>query len=103
MSPMTPLPITHFTATSALGCGLLWHGAPLKTSKAGQWVVAALLLLVGFTLLQLVSLPAAVVRVVAPENADIWSRALRPFQEAAPSFHASSRRASSLSASAPSA
>lgn len=35
MSPMTPLPITHFTATSALGCGLDAHVRALRSGRSG--------------------------------------------------------------------
>jgi len=42
------------------------------------------LLLAGFTLLQALPMPSAFVRVLAPTNADIWSRALIPFGEAGP-------------------
>jgi tetratricopeptide (TPR) repeat protein len=42
--------------------------------------------LIAFTLLQCVPLPVSVLHVIAPENADVWSRALSPLKEAGPAW-----------------
>ena len=72
---------------SAVHCALLWWESGNSISRSSRVVLAAFLLLTGFTMLQLVPLPAAVVRLVAPENAEIWSRALSPLKEAGPAWH----------------
>lgn len=43
-------------------------------------------ILMAVTLLQVIPLPASLVQLVAPANADIWDRALSPFHEAPPAW-----------------
>ncbi len=75
------------SALAALACGLLWSGKTVRVPRGGRWVLFALALLVGFTMLQLVPLPAAFVKAVAPRNAEIWAMALEPFGEVGPALH----------------
>jgi O-Antigen ligase len=50
-------------------------------SLAITWPAVFCWALAGFSLLQLIPLPVALVEVIAPTNADVWSRALLPFGE----------------------
>jgi tetratricopeptide (TPR) repeat protein len=75
------------SAAAALACGLLWYEHDVRTSRASRFVLLALVLLVGWTILQAVPLPAGLVRVLAPANADIWDRALSPLREPGPAWH----------------
>lgn len=74
-------------ATAALATGLLWFdGPPMEPRPAATMIVATALLLNLHTALQLVPLPHGLLAVLAPENADVWSRALTPLHEAGPSW-----------------
>ncbi|WP_240488695.1 O-antigen ligase family protein [Labilithrix luteola] len=79
--------LAAMTVVAAISCGLLWTTPPHRTSRASRWIVVALCIFIGATLLQCIPLPATVVRVVAPANADIWDRALSPFREPGPAWH----------------
>lgn len=82
------------TPVLAIVCGLafastflLWFDAePLKARPAATVLVTAGAVLVGWTLLQLVPLPRGLLAFVAPENADVWARALSPLHEDGPSL-----------------
>lgn len=50
--------------------------------------VVVLLALAAYTVLQTVPLPMGLLTKIAPLNADVWARALRPFGEAAPAWAA---------------
>ncbi|MDB4945231.1 MAG: O-antigen polymerase family protein [Labilithrix sp.] len=83
-----PVEVLVFVASLAsLSCGLLWLERDIPISKASRFVLLALGTLLAATLVQAIPLPAAVTALVAPENADIWSRALLPLHEAGPAFH----------------
>ena len=74
------------SALAALSCGLLWSQGDVRTSRASHWILVALVLLLGMTLLQAIPMPAGVVRALTPANADVWDRALTPFHELAPAW-----------------
>ena len=70
---------------AALGTGLLWFDAePLEPRPAATVLVGVGLVLVLWTLVQLVPLPRGVLAALASENADVWSRALGPLREDGP-------------------
>ncbi len=75
------------SALAALACGLLSIEPAGPPSRATRWALSALVLLLAFTILQAVPLPAGVTRVLAPSNADIWDRALTPLREVGPTWH----------------
>jgi hypothetical protein len=73
---------------AALSCGLLWVDRDVRTTSASRWILVALAVLLGMTILQAVPLPASVAHALTPANADIWDRALSPLHEPGPSWHA---------------
>jgi len=75
------------SALAALSCGLLWVDRDVRTSSASRWILVALGVLLGMTILQAVPLPSSVTHALAPANADIWDRALTPLREPGPSWH----------------
>lgn len=72
---------------AATSCVLLWLDPPKRTSRASRWVLIAFGILMGATILQAIPLPAGLVSVIAPANADVWARALAPLREPGPSWH----------------
>lgn len=72
---------------AAVSCVLLWLQPPHRLTSAAKWLLIAWAILTFATVLQAVPLPAGVVRVIAPANAEIWERALTPFGEKAPAWH----------------
>ena len=72
---------------AALACGLLWADRGVRSSTSSRWIVAAVLLLLGATVLQAVPLPSSLTHWLTPANADIWDRALLPLHEAGPAWH----------------
>jgi O-antigen ligase/tetratricopeptide (TPR) repeat protein len=71
---------------SALVCAIARRD---ETPQPGSSVTAIVLIWLGLALLcslQAVPLPLGVLERIAPANADVWSRSLRPFGEAAPAF-----------------
>lgn len=72
---------------AALSCALLWVERSVPTSRASRWVLLAAAVLLAMTVLQVVPLPASLVRSLAPSNADIWERALGPLREPGPAWH----------------
>src|SRR5262245_40584446 len=79
-SLLTPVLIV-VTIAAAAACVLLWMERPSRAPRAVRWVLIALGILLAMTLLQAVPLPAGVISVIAPSNADVWARALTPFRE----------------------
>ncbi len=79
------LAVTATLACVAVFC-LWFSAAPLRARPAATTLVTLAVVLLGFTALQAVPMPASLVGAVAPENADVWSRALAPLREAGPSF-----------------
>lgn len=79
-------PVLVLTAMlAALGTGLLWFDAePLAPRSAATILVAVAVLLVGASSLQVVPMPREILAALAPENADVWARALTPFREDGP-------------------
>jgi hypothetical protein len=72
-------------AAATVASALLWFDAePLEPRPAATALVGVALFLVGWTLVQLVPLPIGVLRVIAPENADVWLRCLAPLREEGP-------------------
>jgi len=73
-------------------------------TRASRWVLAAatLLLFTGigltaYTALQCVPMPIGWLAVIAPHNADVWSRALSPLHEPGPSWaHQQAKSTSAL-------
>jgi tetratricopeptide (TPR) repeat protein len=75
------------TALLAASVFLLWFGAEGSRARPVAGVLVAVgLLLTAFTALQCVPLPASWLAAIAPENADIWARALRPLHEPGPAY-----------------
>ena len=72
---------------ATIACALLWSVPLERIPRSARYVLAAITILLAATILQLIPLPATVVRVVAPANADIWERALAPLREPGPSWH----------------
>jgi tetratricopeptide (TPR) repeat protein len=83
--PTEVLVITSIAAATA--CGLLWMDRAVEYPAASRLILAALLLLLGITVLQAVPLPSSVTHLVSPANADIWDRALSPLREPGPAWH----------------
>jgi tetratricopeptide (TPR) repeat protein len=75
---------------AAVACGLLWSERSLSSSASSRWVLGALAVLLGMTVLQAVPLPGAVTHLLAPANSEIWDRALAPLREAPPAWHSMS-------------
>jgi hypothetical protein len=76
------------SAFAAVACALLWTGpAGGAASRASRWVLVALALLLGMTVLQALPLPSAVTHWLTPANADSWDRALSPLREPGPAWH----------------
>lgn len=74
-----------WTLLAAVCVGLLfWGAAPLPLRPAARVLLFAALGLTLYTLLTVVPLPLSLLRSLAPENADIWSRALTPLHEDGP-------------------
>src|SRR5690349_754529 len=72
---------------AAVSAVLLWlHPAP-RITRASRIVSIVAVGLVGVCVLQVIPLPAGLVRAIAPTNADVWARALTPLREAGPAWH----------------
>ncbi|MBS2020288.1 MAG: O-antigen ligase family protein [Deltaproteobacteria bacterium] len=72
---------------AAISCVLLWISPPHRVTSAARWLLLAWAILTFATVLQAIPLPAGLVKVIAPANADLWERALTPFGQAAPAWH----------------
>ncbi len=74
-------------AALAVATFLGWYGAePFRARPAATILLFTGIGLTGWTLLQIVPLPAGVLAVIAPSNADTWARALLPLKEPGPSW-----------------
>lgn len=73
------------SAVAIAGAALvLWIGRrDVGALPAPSWI---LLGLAGWSALQAAPLPMGVLATIAPKNADVWARSLRPFGESAPAF-----------------
>ncbi|MDP9001455.1 MAG: hypothetical protein M3O46_15245, partial [Myxococcota bacterium] len=75
------------TAVLAVAAVLAWWRAePMKVRPAATLLLFTGIGLVLYTVLQCVPLPIGVLSVIAPHNADVWSRALAPLHEPGPSW-----------------
>jgi tetratricopeptide (TPR) repeat protein len=74
------------TGALAASTFLLWFGAEGTRGRpvAGVLVTVAVVLLV-FTGIQCIPMPIGWLKAIAPESADVWSRALNPLHEPGPS------------------
>lgn len=86
LGSLLPWALAFVTGLAALSTVLLWWSGPARLSSSSRFVLVAVALLWGATVLQCVPLPAAVVRVLSPATADVWTRAWIPFREAPPAF-----------------
>ncbi len=82
---------TTILCVVAVVIGVACAFASFTESSLRARPVATLILAVGigltaFTALQAIPMPAAWVAAVAPNNADVWARALRPLQEPGPAW-----------------
>ncbi len=87
LGSIPPESLVVVSAVAALACLLLWIDADVTTSRASSFVLVALALLLGMTVLQTLPLPAGIARVLSPATADIWDRALSPLPEPGPAWH----------------
>lgn len=75
------------TVVLAAATWLIWFGTdPVRPRASASLLFWTCALLTLWTLLQAVPLPIAWVRAVAPQAADVWTRALLPFHEPGPSW-----------------
>jgi hypothetical protein len=88
MGSILTQPLLVMTLLAAASSVLLWLHPPERTSRASRFVLLAMAVLCAATLLQVVPLPDGLVRALAPANADVWERALTPFREPPPAWHA---------------
>jgi O-antigen ligase/tetratricopeptide (TPR) repeat protein len=72
--------------TAGITVTLYWGAAPLALRPAARVLLITLVGLTAYTALTLLPLPMGVLARLAPENADVWSRALLPLHEPAPSY-----------------
>lgn len=84
---LLPSVLIVMATLAAVACALLWIEPPERVARAAKWLAIAWALLVGFTILQVVPLPASIVHALAPGNADIWERSLSAFHEPSPLWH----------------
>jgi tetratricopeptide (TPR) repeat protein len=63
-----------------------WNAEPASIRQPAAVLVMTSAVLTAYTVLQCVPLPISWLRVLAPHNADVWSRALAPLHEAGPSW-----------------
>jgi tetratricopeptide (TPR) repeat protein len=79
------LAVVAALAMAAAGC--LWFDAePMRARPAATTLVVLASVLLGWTTLQAIPLPASFVAAVAPENADVWARSLSPLHEPGPAW-----------------
>ncbi|HLK37223.1 MAG TPA: O-antigen ligase family protein [Polyangiaceae bacterium] len=73
------------TAGLAVACALVWwHAEPSSARSGATLLLFAGIGLTAYTALQTVPVPIAWLAVIAPHNADVWSRALTPLREGGP-------------------
>jgi len=61
-----------------------WNAEPMRLRPAATIVLFTAVGLTAYTALQCVPIPAAWLAAIAPQNADVWSRALSPLDESGP-------------------
>jgi len=71
---------------SALVCARARRGETSQPGGSSSAIVLIWLALALLCLLQALPLPLGLLERIAPANADIWSRSLRPFAEPPPAF-----------------
>jgi hypothetical protein len=83
----------HTATLCVLGLALVailalcfWDTKPVPAARPARVAVAVGLVLVGWTFLQQLPVPAGLLATIAPANADIWDRCLTPLREAGPSW-----------------
>src|SRR5579883_945000 len=75
------------TATLAVALVLGWLGAePMRVRPAATLVLFTGIALTAYTALQCVPMPAGMLAVLAPHNADVWARSLTPLHRAGPGW-----------------
>jgi hypothetical protein len=75
------------TAVLAVAAVMAWWGAePMKARSAATLLLFTGIGLTAYTALQCVPMPIGWLAVIAPHNADVWSRALSPLHEPGPSW-----------------
>ncbi len=75
------------TGVLAVAAVLAWWGAePMKARSAATLLLFTGIGLTAYTALQCVPMPIGWLAVIAPHNADVWSRALAPLHEPGPSW-----------------
>jgi len=75
------------TGVLAVAAVLAWWGAePMKARSAATLLLFTGIGLTAYTALQCVPMPIGWLAVIAPHNADVWSRALSPLHEPGPSW-----------------
>jgi hypothetical protein len=73
------------TAVVLVAAVLAWWGSePLRVRTPATVLLASGVAMTAYTALQCVPLPIHWLAIVAPHNADVWSRALAPLHEAGP-------------------
>ena len=75
------------TLTLSVAEGLIWWSAErtdFRPRLAATVLLATGVVLTGYTALQTLPMPIGWLAVIAPRNADVWSRALTPLHEAGP-------------------
>lgn len=63
-----------------------WNADPVSPRNAATTLLLVSLGLTAFTLFQSLPLPRGLLGALAPQNSDVWGRALTPFREAGPSW-----------------
>jgi tetratricopeptide (TPR) repeat protein len=75
------------TAVLAGAATLAWWGAePMRVRPPATLLLCVGVGLVAYTLFQCVPMPVRWLAVIAPHNADVWSRSLAPLHEAGPAW-----------------
>jgi hypothetical protein len=75
------------TGVLAVAAVMAWWGAePMKARSAATLLLFTGIGLTAYTALQCVPMPIGWLAVIAPHNADVWSRALSPLHEPGPSW-----------------
>jgi hypothetical protein len=75
------------TAALAVASWLTWRGAePMRPRPAATILFWTCALLTAWTVVQVIPMPIGVLRIIDPQAADAWSRALLPLHEAGPSW-----------------
>lgn len=87
LGSIKPLTLAIMGILAAASTALLWATPLERLSHNSILILCGVGALTAVTALQILPLPTSVVRAVAPVNADLWSRALLPFNEPGPTWH----------------